>query len=236
MADHKEARYYLARKDELLEGFDRAAAEWEPLLRAQYGAAFAGDVLRAARVEFEGLLPQLPYIGGDDNHLTGSLIGSARCLALYRAMHARGRSAAETGKVLYDAVLALPPPPPIPPEQRLSHEVLSERRRARAARSQERRYRDDFVYAYVEGDGETFDYGYDFTQCATAILYRAQGAEAFLPYYCFLDFPKAERDGLGLSRDQVLSEGHARCAFRFREGGRAARRWPPRFASQGSPT
>jgi hypothetical protein len=232
MAEHEGASYYLARKDELVQGYDRAARQWEPVLRERYGARFAGDVLRAARDEFAGLLSHLPYIGGAENHLTGSLIGSARCLALYRAMCARSKSAAETGKVLYDAVLALPPRRPIPRARRLSHDALTARRRARAARSQERRYADDWVYTYVEGDGETFDYGYDFCQCATAIFCRAQGAEAFLPYYCFLDFPKGERDGLGLSREETLSEGDTRCAFRFREGGRAAQRWPPRFLAE----
>ncbi len=233
MADHGDANDYIARKGDLLQGYDRSAAGWDPVLREQYGVAFAKDVLRAARAEFEGLIPHLPYIGGAENHLTGSLIGSARCLALYRATRARARSAAETGKVLYDAVLAMSPPPPIPPAQRLSHDALTARRRARAARSQERRYPDDWVYTYVEGDGETFDYGYDFTHCATAAFYRAQGAEEFLPYYCFLDFPKGERDGLGLSREETLSEGDARCAFRFVEGGRATQRWPPRFMSEG---
>jgi hypothetical protein len=37
----------------------------------------------------------------------------------------------------------------------------------RAAESQERRYAEDYVFAFVDGDGETFDYGVDYIECAT---------------------------------------------------------------------
>jgi hypothetical protein len=96
--------------------------------------------LHQAREEFEALIPEIPYIGGDENHLTGSLIGSSRCLAFYRAMKARGKSAAEAGKILYDAVQAHADAytPKIPPDQWLSCDELMRRRRERAERSQER--------------------------------------------------------------------------------------------------
>ena len=107
------------------------------------------------------------------------------------------------------------------------------RRRERAERSQERRYAWDWVYAFVEGDGEEFDYGYDFEECATEKFYRTQGAEEFLPFYCFLDFPKCEQGGLGLRRTMTLAEGGEKCDFRFEEGGKAEQRWPPTFLEGG---
>lgn len=221
--------YYVSRKPEILRGFDEALERWKPVLVQRYGEGFADAVLQEAREHLEALIPKISYIGGDENHLTGSLIGSAGCLALYRAMKARGRPAAETGKVLYDAVKASDPPPPIPPSERLSREELMERRRERAKQSQERRYEWDWVYQFVEGDGTTFDYGYDFFECATRKFYRAQGAEGFLPFYCFLDFPKCELVGLGLSRTMTLAEGGEKCDFRFKEGGKAQQEWPPPF-------
>ena len=102
-----------------------------------------------------------------------------------------------------------------------------ERRRQRAARSQERRYPDDYVYAFVAGDGEAFDYGYDFSECAAQKFYRAQGAEEFLPYYCFLDFAWSRVLGLGLSRSMALSEGCALCNHRFKRGRETLVEWPP---------
>jgi len=229
--EREHSDFYILRQADILADFERAARRWRTVLAQRYGDQPADEILCAAREELAALLPQLPYIGGDENHLTGSLIGSAQCLALYRAMAARGRSAAEAGRVLYDANLAHAEDhvPHIPPEQRLSHDELMRRRRERAERSQERRYAWDWVYEFIAGDGETFDYGYDYLECATEKFYRAQGALAFLPFYCFLDFPKCELAGLGLSRATTLGEGGERCDFRFVEGGRSMRGWPPPF-------
>jgi hypothetical protein len=85
----------------------------------------------------------------------------------------------------------------------------------------------------VEGDGEAFDYGYDFVECAMEKFYRTLGAEEFLPFYCFLDFPMCELGGLGLSRTMTLGERYERCNFRFKEGGKAELAWPPPFLRQG---
>ncbi len=95
---------------------------------------------------------------------------------------------------------------------------------------QERRYPDDFACEFVEGDGETFDYGYNFLECASEKFYWAQGALEFLSYYCLLDFPKCERGGLSLTRQGTLAEGCQMCDFRFKEGGVATEKWPPSFA------
>jgi len=235
VADQERNDYYISRKAEILEGFDRAAQQWTPVLSQRYGDDFANTVLQEAREQFEALIPEIPYIGGGENHLTGSLVGSAGCLAFYRAMQARGRSAEETGKILYDAVKARGTDsiPPLPPSQRLSRGELMRQRRERAERSQERRYAWNWVYEFVEGDGEQFDYGYNFTECATEKFYRAQHAEEFLPFYCFLDFPKCELGGLGLSRTTTLGEGGERCDFRFKEGGKSTQEWPPPFLKRG---
>jgi hypothetical protein len=235
MLSQEHGGYYIQRKGAILERFDEDAQWWMAVLSRGYGADFAETVLKEARSELEALIPTIPYIGGDENHLTGSLVGSARCLALYRAMKLRGRSAEETGKVLYDATKAHPNDfmPQIPPGRRLNRDQLMRRRRERAERSQRTRYPEDWVYVFVEGDGETFDYGYDFVECGTEKFYRVHGAEEFLPYYCFLDFPKCELAGLGLSRTMTLGEGDPRCDFRFKEGGAAQLEWPPPFADAG---
>lgn len=233
---HKETtQYYAARSAELLHGFDREAQRWRTILTSRYGAVSAAKTIQIAREQFAGLLPHVPYIGGEENHLTESLVGSVRCLALYQAMVSSGGTAAETGKVLYDAVVAHASDytPRFPPEQRLREAELMRRRRQRAARSQKQLFPEDYVYTFVEGDGQRFDYGYDFHQCATDLLFRALGAAEFTPYFCFLDFPKCELAGLGLTRTTTLAEGHACCDFRFQLGARAQREWPPPFLIQG---
>ena len=234
MESQTDKKYYMARRVELLQEFDEEMERWRLVLASQYGSDFAEQVLRESREQYQSLLPLVPYIGGDDNHLTSSLIGSAQCLALYRAMKTHAHTAAETGKVLYDAILARrhEPATPVSSAPLLTPEQLMERRRQRAAQSQERRYADDYMYAFVEGDGEAFDYGYDFSECAAQKFYHAQGAEEFLPYYCFLDYAWSQVLGLGLSRSTTLSEGYARCAHRFKRGRKTLVEWPPPFEAR----
>lgn len=193
MGNQVDKKYYVSRKSELLEEFDKNAQYWRQVIVSQYGDDFANTIVRESRVEYEALIPEIPYIGGDENHLTGSLIESAECLALYKAMKARGKTAEETGKILYDTieVRSRCPSPPIRPSKRLSREELMRRRRERAEKSQKRRYPGDWVYGFVEGDGREFDYGYDFSECGTRKFYHAQGADEFLAFCCFLDFPKS---------------------------------------------
>jgi len=228
MDNRIDREYYAARKPELLKRFDEEARQWRPVIAGRFGEDSADTMLKDAREEFEALIPQIPYIGGDENHLTGSLVGSARYLALYKAMKRRGRTVEETGKILYDATSARidEPRTPIPPSRRLTPEQLMARRRRRAERSQERRYPEDYVYEFVAGDGEEFDYGYDFLECAAQKFYHAQSADEFAPFYCFLDYPKSRS---GLTRTMTLTEDHEKCNHRFKKGREPGLEWPPPF-------
>jgi hypothetical protein len=234
MNDHTSAHYYLSRESELVERFEKESRRWRPVLSERYGETFTESVLLEAKHLYEALIHEIPYIGGEENHLTSSLIGSVECLALHQAMKARGQTATEAGKVLYEAIVKRygDPIPEIPPSQRLSEEALMRRRKERAERSQQREYGRDFVYEFVEGDGDTFDYGYNFTECATQKFYVAQGAGEFLPFYCFLDFPKSRLYGLGLSRTGTLAEGYEACDFRFKAGSDCEEEWPPPFMTR----
>ena len=233
MNDQKSARYYLSQKSKLLERFVKESEQWRSILSGPYGEAFAETILIDAKLCYEELIPTIPYIGGEENHLTDSLIESIECLAFYQAMKARGKTAAEAGKVLYQAVVKRygEPIAEIPPSQRLSEDELMRRRKVRAERSKLREYDGDFLYEFVESDGVKFDYGYNFIECATQKFYLSQGAEEFLPFYCFLDFPKSRLYGLGLHRTGTLAEGNDCCDFRFKSGSLCEEEWPPAFIS-----
>ena len=218
--------YYLSRKSEILALFDTHARAWKPFIVSRYGDDFAGIILREAREQHEALIPEIPYIGGGENPMTRHLIRSTTSLAFYKAMKARGKTAEETGKIIYDAVVEsvshLPPLPPKSPED-------IERKREQARESRERRYPGGWIREFVEGDGVEFDYGYDFMECGTQKLYRAQGADEFLPFYCFLDFVTYRTAGWGFARTMTLAEGDEKCDFRFKRGGKTERGWPPPF-------
>ena len=221
--------YYTDRMADLLQEFNADARRWGAVLSSQYGAGFAAAVLHKSRESLDALIPQIPYIGGDESW-TVSLLASVRCLAFCQAMAAHGRTAAEAGKVLFDAVLAraAEPQAPLSPSLALTPEQTMERRRRRANRSQQRLYPEDFVCAFVPGGAE-FDYGYDFTECASLKFYHARGADEFLSFYCFLDFAYSMVFGGGLTRTMTLAEGDARCDHRFKAGRATDVSWPPPF-------
>jgi len=231
MDDSPDSEFYVLREKKLLDEFDRQAVWWQQQLVAAFDEAFASDIVKAARSRFNNLLATLPYIGGDENHLTTNLLDAARCLALYQVMRAGGKTAAQTGKVLYDAILARGRQASAEAwaGKRLTDKELMERRRQRALRSQRRAHPDDWVYEFVPGDGTTYDYGYDFSECAAQKLFHRLGADEFLPFYCFLDFAASAVWGLGLNRSKTLAHGDPICNHRFKRGGQTARSWPPRF-------
>lgn len=219
MIDHQstgDPAYYTSRMPQILQEFDEDVERWHSVLARRYGEDFASLVLQESRQAYESLIPQIPYIGGEDTW-TNSLVESVRCLALYQAMKRHNKSARETGQVLYNAILLMlkAPQPDSPSPPPLSRERLMERRRIRAEWTQQRRYTAGYVAQFIPGDGVAFDYGYDFTECAAQKFYHAHGADEFLPFYCRLDFAYSRVYGLGFSRTTTLAEGYPKCDHRF---------------------
>jgi len=212
-----DSNHYLSHKESLLHDYDAEVKRWRAVMAPRYGADLTSAVLQESRVKYAALIAYIPYIGDEDIDLTNSLINAVQCLSLFRTMHVFGHSASETGQVLFDAILARRQEPPQPVVDPLTPAQLEERRRQRAAWSQQRRYPEGYVYTYVPGDGETFDYGYDFTECAAHKFYHAHGGAEFLPHYCRLDFAWSEVLGFGLTRTLCLSTGDALCNHRFKQ-------------------
>lgn len=211
--------YYTRRKPWLLGGFDWAAAKIRPIAIRHYGERLADVLAVEARQEFEALIPQLPYIGGSRNPHTPLIVGAAMFLALYRPLKARDRPVQEIGALASEAVetvYGLFPRSlfPLYGRRTFSRHTLR-RAHKRALESQQRRYRGDWVYTVVEGDGSAFDWGIDYVECGICKLYHAQGADEFVPYLCQLDFIASAWFGWGLGRTMTLAEGNEKCDFRF---------------------
>jgi len=227
------AEYYLSRKTEFMEqDYGPRAGGWKQFLLQAYSQEFAEAVINEARQRFEEFIPSIPYIGGDENALfTHHIIRSAEYLTLYQVMRARGKTTQEVGKIIYDALDEFGKHTPLVPGQELTHESIAwEKELARI--SQERRYPDDWVYEYLEGDGVEFDYGKDYSECGAQKLFHAHGADEFLPYLCYLDFVTDRTQGWGFTRTETLAEGYSRCNGRSKKGGVTKKGWPPPFLTK----
>jgi hypothetical protein len=222
--------YYVRNKAKLLRDHRRLTAIGQEIMAARYEADFAAAVIRESLAEFEKLLPELPYIGGDQNPLTGNLVFSASALAFYRVMKRRGRTIKETGELLYRIMEAWVRRYPRFIRRLMGSYYLSKlsRRQSkqRALLSQERRYAGDWVFEYVEGDGETFEWGRDYIECGIVNFLHAQGADELTPYLCLTDYALFGALGIELERTMTLAEGGAKCDFRFKRG-ESPSGWPP---------
>ena len=85
----------------------------------------------------------------------------------------------------------------------------------RAAKTQERQYPGNYVIAFVEGDGVSFDYGIDYLECGGCKFLESQGAFELARYICPIDIVYSEALGWGLTRTQTIADGGETCDFRF---------------------
>jgi hypothetical protein len=224
------SEYYVRNKAKLLREHRRLATIGQKIMATRYGTDFTAAVIRELLAEFEKLIPELPYIGGDQNPLTGNLVFSASALAFYRVMKQRGKTVAETGELLYQIMEAWVRRYPRFIRRLMGSYYLSRlsRRRSkqRAPLSQERRYAGDWVFEYVEGDGETFDWGRDYVECGIVKFLHSQRADELTPYLCLTDYALFGALGVELKRTTTLAERGKKCDFRFRKG-ESPSGWPP---------
>jgi hypothetical protein len=214
---------YVSRKSKLLKNFDKSVARVGPMLVARIGEEQAKALIMASRREYEALIPQIPYIGGNNPFLI-FLFPASRYLAIYRAMQANGRTLEDTGQLIHAINGAELKAIPWFVRRMIGYLMFSRwfsgRLKKRAAEFQERKYPGGYILTYVEGNGRDFDFGIDYTECASCKFLRAQNALELAPYLCTMDKAVSDMMGWGLSRTMTLAEGREKCDFRIKKGGK----------------
>lgn len=203
------------------------------ILESRFGADHTNTILEEAAHEYTTFASDLPYLGDDPHMNSLPMVEAAYFLALCRTLRTRLLTTEAIGKIYYEMFEAFLNV--YPKWQRWLYGRLRynrdyiERYRAYAAETQQRRYPEDFVCHFVEGDGRTFDYGYDYTECAILKYFQRYEADEFAPYFCHIDFLLAKTFHRGLTRPTALSEGDERCEFRYKKGRPTQAGWPPAF-------
>ena len=216
--------YYVSKRDKLIKALDRLLSRVRPQMVARYGESDAAVLHQQILAEFERLLPQIPYIGGDKNPLTPQLIQSAWALAVYRVLQQRGGSVEEAGELLLQGAEAMFNA--IPKFLRhlfgkMRFSKLNYPRLAASSReTQKREYPGNWVREFIVGDGESFDVGIDYTECGIVKFMDAQGASELTPYLCQTDYALFEAIGLHLERTETIASGCQRCNFRISKKGK----------------
>ncbi|MBI5950284.1 MAG: L-2-amino-thiazoline-4-carboxylic acid hydrolase [Chloroflexi bacterium] len=199
------------------------------------GEQEASAIMDESRKAYEVLLPQVPFIGGDDNSLTETLYMSATALASYQVMLSHGQPLEEVGRILYRATESLfnfNDPLASAQSRNPTGKAAQDEFRRMAKWSEQSPYPDDWKLTFVEGDGENFDFGVDYTECGIVKFYQSQQADKLAPYLCLGDFPLSQALDTGLVRTTTLARGGPCCDFRFKAGRPIQREWTPNFLEE----
>jgi L-2-amino-thiazoline-4-carboxylic acid hydrolase-like protein len=215
--------WYLKNKPRIMREIKFAIPHYKKFIAQAYGSDVAEVVVAETLQRFEILLPNVPYIGGNENTLTENLYLSAAMLAMYQALQARGKSVEEVARLIYQGTSSLYSSLPFSlmlfwqGRQLFSQRRIDQRWRA-AVISQERRFPDDWVFEIVEADGKGFQFGVDYIECGIIKYLTKQNARELAPYLCWLDYPMCAAMRVRLIRTKTIAQGSEKCNFRFCRG------------------
>ena len=102
MTDEKEKNYYIKKKRTLMRTFDAVLKLSSQILVDKFGEDKFKEISIRARKQFEILIPNIPYIGGNNNSLTNDLINATFLLPLLKIFEKEGLDFNEIGKLTYE--------------------------------------------------------------------------------------------------------------------------------------
>ncbi|OGN94699.1 MAG: hypothetical protein A2Z71_10050 [Chloroflexi bacterium RBG_13_50_21] len=214
--------FYSRQESRLLKDFDRIIHQIKGEIISRFGVEQTDELIHVSRDEYRRLIPDLPFVGGRQP-FTQFVITTGWCLALHRALGGKATSARESGELFFELARQYINQVPALVRRYLGTSMFTQRYqrklRERALESQQHPLPRGYIFSYIEGEKENYDFGVDYHRCATLNFLREQGAVEIAPYLCALDQYSSDLLGWGLVRTTTLAEGGEVCDFRFKKGG-----------------
>ncbi len=226
--------FYVRKKTKFMRSFDERLTVVNKELCKKFDDKKSEELISQMKAEFEKFLPEISYIGGQKNPFTLVLVKCMSDLAIFRTLEKIGFSFKEIGEFHYNYVIAA---------HKLRKEVLEKAGRdpsqypfdpayidyqkKLAEEIQKKVYPDDWVRDFVEGDGASFEWGWDVQECGVQKAFKKLGDEKYLSLICLGDYYEAEGLGFGFSRTQAIGYGAPICTHRFVKNYKTPPAWPP---------
>lgn len=192
------------------------------------------ELFNLMKPEYEDIIPEIPYIGGKKNFFTNYLIGGASVLAIIRILEKEGFTLWDIGEFLYNLSdinnkfrKKKMEETGNNPSQYLFEKEHMDYMKVLTEESHKREYPENWVADYIEGDGKTFEWGFNVYECGIHKFFKKYDAEKYVPFICLSDFSEANIFGFGFSRTQTLSNGAPLCDHRYIKNVETPRAWPP---------
>ncbi|MFW9829199.1 MAG: L-2-amino-thiazoline-4-carboxylic acid hydrolase [Candidatus Thorarchaeota archaeon] len=226
--------YYIKRKSKLMKDFSSHIEIARDILKKKFSETKINNLYEQMKKEYEKIIPEIPFIGGTKNPFSTLLIGGMSSLAIFRVLEKERFSLRDIGEFYYEfrdkhntirknsleKIGKDPSKYPFEP-------AYMEWAKKQCEISQSRAYPDDWVEDYIEGDGKTFEWGFNFHECGFHKVFKRLGAEKFVPFFCLADFSEANILGFGFSRTQTIGFGASFCDHRYVKDYATPKRWPP---------
>jgi len=209
-------------RQELMNRYDSGLADKRSAYVPVFGEASVDAILQDMRAMYETIIPDIPYVGRFNYHLQ-YLIPSAEELAEYLVAKNYGMSSKEFGDLRLEK--AIHEIYQMPEEARYmagisTFGLMTEiQMRLVAWWSQVSPYPEDSKLTYLKGNGTDYDWGADYTQCATDFLYAKYDAnDLMINLTCKYDFIPGMAFNIGYHRTMILPEGAPVCDLRWKWG------------------
>lgn len=226
--------YYIKRKEKLMNDFSKELSLARDLLIKKFDVNKISGVVNQMKSEYEKIIPEIPYIGGNKNPFTAFLVGGMSSFAMFQVLEKEGLSLREIGEFYYklrdkintrrkENLEKIGKDPAQYPFE-LTYVEFAKKL---CESSRLRNYPDDWVGDYVEGEDDTFEWGFDFYECGIHKVLKRMDAERFVPLFCLSDFSEANILGFGFSRTQTIGFGAPICDHRYVKSYKTPKGWPP---------
>lgn len=196
----------------------------EAMLRDRTHLTDIAAIRQEVMAEFEIVLTQMPYVGGDASRMSDFFMRLLGFMAISRVLRRRGVAPSVIGEIERDTyqaqLLTAPETERLAAGQHFMSPENQALMREQAANSvtveHQTAYPGDFAYDFVEpGPGDKFEFGVNYTACGFCKFAASHGDKEILPNICGLDFVAYASRGIRLERTQTLAGGADHCNFRF---------------------
>jgi hypothetical protein len=173
-------------------------------------------------MEYEKLLPHIPYIGAIEPWAKQLLLTTI-FLSVYKKLSTLGKSAEEAWGVCNTIMKVQLNSLPRIVRKIIKRSIFTKKQLRRyklqSSKSHERIYPQGDVFNFIEGDNTSYDYGIDIIECAKVKFIKEQQAMEFMPYICLIDKLWAEIFEYSLIRRGTIVDGCDKCDFRLKKDG-----------------
>ncbi|MFX1569065.1 MAG: L-2-amino-thiazoline-4-carboxylic acid hydrolase [Promethearchaeota archaeon] len=226
--------YYVKHKSKLMKDFSKRIKIARDMLKKKFNEAKINDLCDQMKIEYEKIIPEIPYIGGTKNPFSTLLVGGLADLAMFRVLEKEGFALREIGEFYYEfrdinntirknSLEKIGKDPANYPFEASYVEWAKKQ----CELSNSKKYAYDWVEDFVEGDEKTFEWGFNFHECGIHKACKKLDAERFVPFFCLADFSEANILGFGFFRTQTLGFGASMCDHRYVKNYKTPRGWPP---------